>query len=136
MTACYVDTSAFYAYLVAGDRYHEPITAYLKDAIAAGRTLFSSSLVLGELLGLLQIRHGLAAASRFMADVYPLVMWRWVDRRMFDDIWPLVESEGRRGFTVVDASAVTCIRERPGSVCVAVDSGLAGFGFEIVPQPS
>jgi predicted nucleic acid-binding protein len=130
---CYVDTSAFYAYLVVEDRYHQPVAEYLTSAVAARRTLFSSSLVLGEILGLLQIRHGLEAAARFMADVYPLVMWRWVDRGMFEDIWRLVQSQGKRGFTVVDASAVFCVRERAGSVCVAVDEDLADFGFQVYP---
>lgn len=130
---CYVDTSAFYAYLVVGDRYHQSVAEYLTSAVATGRTLFSSSLVLGEILGLLQIRHGLEAAARFMADVYPLVMWRWLERGMFEDIWRLVQAQGKRGLTVVDASAVLCVRERPGSVCVAVDEDLTGFGFQVYP---
>ncbi len=134
MTPCYVDTSAFYAYLVAGDRYHEAVTGFLTQAAREGRILFSSSLVLGETLGLLQIRHGIDAASRFMSDLYPLVVWRWVDRKMFDDVWRLVRSEDRRGFTVVDASAVTCIRERLGSVCVAIDDDLRRFDFEVYPH--
>ena len=132
--ACYVDTSAFYAYLVSGDEHHDAVASYLKRAVSEGQTLFSSSLALGETLGLLQFRHGLKAASRFMADVYPLVMWRWVDRKLFDEIWRLVDSEGKRTFTAVDASAVACMRERPGSVCVAVDADLARFEFEVFPE--
>ena len=133
MSSCYVDTSAFYAYLVRNDRFHGPVSHYFITAVSEGRSLFSSSFVLGETLGLLQFRHGVEAATRFMADVYPLVMWRWVDAKMFDDMWDIVRNSVRRSFTVVDASAVTCIRERPGSVCVAIDTDLTGFGFDVYP---
>lgn len=134
MTHGFVGTSAFYAYLVQDDRYHLPVRAVLTDAVSSGRVLASPSLVLGEILGLLQIRHGLEAAGRFMTDIYPLVLWRWVDRTMFAEVWRLVEERNRRGFTAVDASLVVSIRERPGSFCIAVDKDLSGFGFEVVPQ--
>ena len=81
-----------------------------------------------------QHRHGVDTAQGFISDIYPIVLWRWVDRKMFNDIWPLVESRNKRSFTVVDASAVTCIRERPGSLCVAIDDDLDGFGFEVYPK--
>lgn len=133
MSSCYVDTSAFYAYLVRNDRFHGPVSDILSRAVSESRPLFSSSLALGETLGLLQFRHGVQAAERFMTDVYPLVMWRWVDAKMFEDVWDIVRSTGCRGLTVVDASAVACIRERAGSVCVAVDTDLTGFGFDVLP---
>lgn len=131
---CYVDTSAFYAFLVSGDRYHVPVKEYLKRSLKEGIHLFSSSFVLSEILGLLQIRHGVDAARRFMMDVYPVVQWRWVDSKMYQEIWKLVISEKKRSFTVVDASAVVCVRDRPGSVCLAVDADLERFDFEVVPQ--
>jgi len=133
VSSCYVDTSAFYAYLVRNDRFHGPVSELMSSAVSEGRSLFSSSFVLGETLGLLQFRHGVEAAERFMTDIYPLVMWRWVDAKMFDDVWKIVKDSGRRSLTVVDASAVTCIRERAGSVCVAVDTDLKGFGFDVLP---
>jgi len=133
---CFVDTSAFYAYLIAGDRFHEPVAACLREAIGEGRTLFSSSLVLGETLGLLRIRHGIGAAGKFMSEIYPLVVWRWIDEAMMGRIWNLVETQQKRSFTVVDASAVICIAERPGSVCVAVDEDLRAFHFEVFPKLS
>jgi hypothetical protein len=105
----------------------------MSRAVSESRPLFSSSFVLGETLGLLQFRHGVQAADRFMTDVYPLVMWRWVDAKMFADVWDIVRSSGRRSLTVVDASAVACIRERAGSVCIAVDTDLSGFGFDVLP---
>lgn len=131
---CFVDTSAFYAYLVAGDRYHEAVAKYLTEAVEAGKVLFSSSLVLGKTLGLLQTRHGVDAAARFMTTIYPLIAWRWIDQDLFPEIWRLVQAVGARSFTAVDASAVVCIAEHPGSVCVAVDDDLRAFGFEVFPK--
>ncbi len=131
---CFVDTSAFYAYLVPGDRYHEPVAAYLRAVISKGGMLFSSSLVLGETLGLLQIRHGIGAAGKFMTEIYPVVVWRWIDEALMLRIWNLVETQQKRSFTAVDASAVVCIEERPGSCCVAVDDDLRAFDFEVCPS--
>jgi predicted nucleic acid-binding protein len=129
----YIDTSAFYAYLVQNDRYHQPVATCLISAVSEGRALFSSSLVLGEILGLLEFRQGLEAASRFMTDVFPLVLWPWVDAPLFDSLWCLVREKQRRRLRLVDARAVVCIRERPGSVCVAVDDDLRRFEFDVLP---
>ena len=68
-----------------------------------------------------------------MTDVYPLMMWRWVDAKMFADVWDIARISRRRSLTVVDASAVACIRERAGSVSIAVDTDLTGFGFYVLP---
>lgn len=130
---CYVDTSAFYAYLVAADRHQEPVRQFLGDALHRGARLFSSSFVLCETLGLLDRRHGRAGAAAFLDDVFPVVEWRWVDEVLFEAIRLIHARRRRRGFTIVDASAVACIAERPGSLCVAIDDGLRGLGFEVHP---
>jgi predicted nucleic acid-binding protein len=109
-----VDTSAFYAFLVARDRYHCPLRDFLGRAVERGDALFSSSFALCETLGLLQARHGLRAARVFMERVYPIVEWWWIDERLFSRIWRLANEHGRRGLTAVDASAVACIEDRPG----------------------
>jgi predicted nucleic acid-binding protein len=130
---CVVDTSAFYAYMVSGDRFHEVVKEYLSSAVRAGEVLRSTSLVLGETLGLLQTRHGFAAAARFMDAVYPIIEWRWVDDSLFDEAWRVAATRNARSFTIVDASVVACIREHPGTVCVAVDDDLAAFEFAVEP---
>jgi hypothetical protein len=48
--------------------------------------------------------------------------------------WALVAASGKRGFTVVDASAALCIAERRGSACVALDEDLRGPGFDVLPM--
>ena len=86
----FIDTSAFYAYLVKKDRYHEPVRSYLENATRKGRIFFSSSFVLCETLGLLQVRHGLPGVRLFMEKVHPLIEWRWIDEVLFQHIWHLV----------------------------------------------
>ncbi|MFH1436445.1 MAG: PIN domain-containing protein [Pseudomonadota bacterium] len=133
MIFCCVDTSAFYAYLVESDRFHEPVAAGMIEAVKNNRTLCSTSFVLCETLGLLQIRHGMAAAGLFMERLYPLVEWIWVDELMHQRMWELVRARKKRGFTIVDASVVACVEQRPGSVCIAVDKEMEKFGFEVLP---
>ena len=132
--ACVIDTSAFYAYLVAPDRFHPVVSELLSGLVGKGERLVSTSFVLGETLGLLQIRHGRRAAEIFMRQVYPLVQWRWVDEAMFTRCWQIVREHPRRGFTIVDASVVACLEEHPRSVCVAVDEDFKEFSFVLLPE--
>jgi len=128
-----VDTSAFYAYLIEGDRFHGLVSACIREAATRDEKLVSTSFVLSETQDLLQVRHGLKAAKVFMDRVYPAVEWRWVDEDMFGRMLKIHAGQKERGFTIVDASVVACIEERPGSACLAVDEGLSGFGFEVLP---
>ncbi len=132
--ALVLDTSAFYAYLVEKDLYHEPVSRILVEALQAGERLYSSSFVLCETLGLLQIRHGPKAAGVFMDKVFPVVEWRWVDQALFARMWELAREQSRRWFTLVDASVVACIEQLPGSTCIAVDDGLRAFDFPVLPS--
>ncbi|MBN2493352.1 MAG: type II toxin-antitoxin system VapC family toxin [Deltaproteobacteria bacterium] len=131
--ACVIDSSAFYAYLVAADRHHRAVAGALSGLVREGERFFSTSFVLGETLGLLQIRHGSKAAEVFMHKIYPLVEWRWVDETLFSRIWQIASESPSRGFTIVDASVVACLQEHPKARCVAVDKGFERFGFPLLP---
>lgn len=133
MSLC-VDTSAFYAYLIERDRFHESVSGCIRHAVEDGEELLSTSFVLSETLGLLQIRHGLEAARLFMDRIYPALEWRWVDDALLERMWRIHVSRSERGFTIVDASIVACIEDRPGCACLAVDDGLRGLGFEVLPE--
>ena len=133
MTVC-VDTSAFYAFMVQRDSNHVKIRRFFVDAFERHDELISTSLVLGETLGLLQHRHGVDAARRFIENIYPAVSWRWVDENLLSNAWQILEERNRRGFTIVDASVVAAVRERPGCVCAAFDPDLGRFGFEVLPS--
>lgn len=132
MSAC-VDTSAFYAYLVSSDDHHGAVRKELERRVGSGDALFSSSFVLCETLGLLQMRHGTKAVQTFLSRIFPLVRWRWVDEPLFVEICRLLQGRTSRTFTSVDASCVACVQERPGSDCIAVDEDLRGFGFDVYP---
>jgi predicted nucleic acid-binding protein len=132
MSSC-VDTSAFYAYLVPQDHGHRAVRMELEGRARRGETLFSSSFVLCETMGLLQARHGSAAVTTFVGNVFPMVEWRWVDEALFERICQILSGRTSRAFTSVDASCVACVLERPGSDCIALDEDLKGFGFEVHP---
>ena len=131
--SAYVDTSAFYAYLVAADGNHAAVSAWFVEAVRVGTSLFSSSFVFAETHGLLQIRHGRPAAAAFTEKVAPRVEWRWVDDALLRRALVAHAEKPGRGFTLVDACGVVCVRDRPGSVCVALDSDFEGRGFDVVP---
>lgn len=134
MTVC-VDTSAFYAFMVQADSNHRKIGKFFAKVFERHDELISTSLVLGETLGLMQHRHGVDAARRFMQSIYPAVSWRWVDSGLLREAWRILDEKNLRGFTIVDASVVAAIAERPGCACAAFDPDLTGFGFEVVPGP-
>ena len=54
-----VDTSAFYAYLIEGDRFHGLVSACIREAATRDEKLVSTSFVLSETQDLLQVRDGL-----------------------------------------------------------------------------
>lgn len=132
MSAC-VDTSAIYAFLVPQDRHHDAVRTELERKARRGEMLFSTSFVLCETLGLLQMRHGLRAVQTFLERVHPLIAWRWVDEALFVEIRRIMQARPSRGLTSVDASCIACVRERPGSACIAVDDDLRGLGFDVLP---
>lgn len=132
--ACVIDTSAFYAYLVAGDRFNAETTELLTGLVKKGERLVSTSFVLSETLGLLQVRHGLQATEIFMRKIYPTILWRWVDQAMFSRMWQISRDHHLRGFTIVDASVVACLEEHPGAACIALDEDFRVFGFPLLPE--
>ena len=58
---CFVDTSAWFALLMAADQYHAAVRAEYALAHSEGGIFITSSLVLGELHTLLLARTGTAA---------------------------------------------------------------------------
>jgi predicted nucleic acid-binding protein len=107
----------------------------LRQLVEKGERLYSTSLVLGEILGLLQLRHGFVASVAFMENIYPLVQWRWVDQPLLARIWQIAQDNSRRGFTIVDASVVACLEEHPQATCIALDRDFEGFDFPLLPAP-
>ena len=132
MTVC-VDTSAFYAFMVQRDSNHRRSRELFASAFEQREELISTSLVLGETLGLLQHRHGVGAARRFVESIYPAVSWRWVEARLMQKAWQILDERNRREFTIVDGSVVAAVKERSGCRCMAFDPDLKGFGFEVLP---
>ena len=79
MNTTFVDTSAFYAAMVADDPHHGRARDIL-GAIREGRaTLVTSSYVLHETVALLQGRIGVDAVRAFHRGFGPLVRTVWID---------------------------------------------------------
>ncbi len=130
----FVDTSAFYALLVASDDAHAAVRAALARVLDAQRPLWTTSFVIVETMALLQHRIGLSAARDFDDEVLPVVRVRWVDEALYrlgtDRLW----REDRRHLSLVDTVSFEFMRTEGISSVLAVDPHFAAAGFRVLPE--
>ena len=129
----FVDTSAFYAFLVANERSHDSVRAAFARCLEQSRPLWTTSFVIVETMALLQHRLGLAAARDFDEDVLPVVRVAWVDellyRRATDRLW----REDRRQLSLVDCVSFEFMRAEGLQTALAVDPHYTDAGFDVLP---
>jgi predicted nucleic acid-binding protein len=74
----FVDTSAFYALLVASEENHKTAARVFESLAADDVTLVTSNYVVLETVALLQSRLGLPSVRAFEQDILPVVELAWV----------------------------------------------------------
>jgi predicted nucleic acid-binding protein len=129
----FIDTSAFYAYLVNTDESHAAVRSALARLLRDGRPMWTTSFVVVETMALLQHRLGVGAARDFDEEVLPVAQVRWVDeslyRRGIDRLW----REDRRHLSLVDAISFEFMRMEGLGTALAVDPHFSDAGFRVIP---
>jgi predicted nucleic acid-binding protein len=127
------DTSAFYALLVRTEADHEAVRGAFARLIESGRPIWTTSLVLGETMALLQHRIGLDAARDFDEEIVPWLSVCWVDVDLYrlgvDRLW----REDRRQLSLVDCVAFEFMKLKSVTTAFAVDPHFREAGFELLP---
>jgi predicted nucleic acid-binding protein len=124
-TECYVDTSAFIAFLDRSDSYH----ALFRRQFAKPPSLVTSALVVAEGHGWFLRRYDQRRAMQFLAFLaaLPMLTVRGFDAEELAKAETVLKKYGDQGLTLADAHGVAIIRERRVKACWSTDRHL-GFG--------
>ncbi len=127
----FIDTSALYAYLDAGDTDHETASRAFAGLRQERRVVHNYILV--ETEALVRARLGVAASSRFHAELVPVLDVEWVTAELHEVALSSLRAAGRRGLSLVDCVSFEVMRRRRIDTAFAFDDDFATAGFRIVP---
>ena len=129
----FVDTSAFYALLVASERDHCAVLDAFRAAAERGRRMVTTNYVLVETAALLQHRIGLPPVRDLEDRILPLITVHWVSSELHQRaVERLFRTDKRRvslvdvvSFAVMDAEGLTDV--------LGLDPDFATEGFRLLP---
>jgi uncharacterized protein len=127
----FIDTSALYAYLDAHDAEHRAATQAFASLRPEGRVVHNYILV--ETEALVRARLGVAASSRFHAELVPVLDVEWVTAELHDVALSSLRAAGRRELSLVDCVSFEVMRRRRIDVAFAFDDDFATAGFRLIP---
>jgi predicted nucleic acid-binding protein len=125
----FVDTSAVYALLDAGDSNHE--RALRATARLLGKELVTHSYVVVELVLLVRRRLGADAAARLIDEVLPAIEVTDVDASLRSRALVAFRAATGSAVSLVDRTSFEFMRQRGIRRAWAMDSDFATEGFEL-----
>lgn len=132
MDAVFVDTSAFYALLVADDRKHAAAVAALERLRVREAELVTSPFVLQETISLLQARIGMPAVRAFVTRIVTGLRIEWVDEDLFRGALTALLAADSRSISLTDWTSFEIMRRSGIREAFAFDEDFAARGFELV----
>ena len=129
----FVDTSAFFAVLDAGDENHEAARTAWDRLLADREDLHTTNYVLVETAALLQSRLGLETLREFAADVLPVVDLHVVDEGQHRSAFHAQLVASRRRLSLVDCASFECMRRIGLDRVFCFDPHFTEQGFSVVP---
>ena len=130
----FVDTSAFYAVLDAGDVNHGAAKAVWERLLSEREELHTTSYVIVEIAALLQGRLGLEALREFAADVLPILQVHYVDEGHHRSAFHALLVASRRQLSLVDCVSFESMRRSGLDRAFCFDSHFAEQGFAMLPE--
>jgi len=127
---CYVDTSAFIAFMDRSDSFH----ALLRRLFSAPPLLATSSLVVAEGHGWFLRRYDQQRAIQFLAfiDVLPGLTIRGFDATELTKTGSIVKKFSDQDLTLADAHGLAIMRELRIGCCWSTDRHLGLDGVSLV----
>jgi len=131
-TECYVDTSAFIAFLDRSDSYH----ALFRELFSDPPPLVTSALVVAEGHGWFLRRYDQRRAIQFLAflEELPKFSVRPFDQAQLDRAAVLIKKFADQPLTLADAHGLVLLRERRIRICWSTDRHLGLTGVPSVIQ--
>jgi predicted nucleic acid-binding protein len=125
----FVDTSALYALLDAGDSNHE--RAVRTSERLLGEELVTHCYVVVELVSLVRRRLGPEAAARLIDEVLPALDVTDVDASLRSRALAAFRAATGSAASLVDRTSFEFMRERGMRLVWAMDSDFAAEGFDL-----
>lgn len=128
-TECYVDTSAWIAFLDRSDSYHSLFRTLFSDP----PPLVTSALVVAEGHGWFLRRYDQHRAVQFLnfLEVMPALTVRTFDSEELVKVSQLVKKFADQKLTLADAHGLAVMRERRNSICWSTDRHLGLTGVRL-----
>lgn len=131
----FVDTSALYAVLDAGDPNHAD-AARMFRTLAPTEPLLTHNYALVESISLTQRRLGMDAVDTLVDDLLAPVDVAWVDEDLHARAVSAMVAARRRHVSLVDWTSFTLMRRRSVTSAFVFDADFAERGFATVPPAS
>ncbi len=132
MSAIFVDTSAWYAFLVENDRHHARAKRIGHTLLDQEDRLVTHSFIVCEMAALLQARLGLDALEQWNRIWLPLVEIIWVDAALYQHAIANALAAGRRQVSIADHLSFALMRQTEITTAFAFDSHFTQFGFKVL----
>jgi uncharacterized protein len=126
----FVDTSALYALLDAGDLAH-PRAARGHERLH-GEAMVTHAFVAVETISLVRRRLGVRAAERVIDELLPLVDIDEVDRSLREEVTRTYRASVSSAVSFVDQVSFAFMRQRGLTRAWAIDQDFETAGFELV----
>jgi predicted nucleic acid-binding protein len=129
-TECYVDTSAFIAFLDRSDSYHQ----LFGRLFSSPPPLYTSSLVVAEGHGWFLRRYDQRKAVQFLAfiEAIPDLTVRGFDGLDLPGVTRIIKKFADQSLTLADAHGLAIMRERRIGCCWSADRHLGLDGVPLV----
>lgn len=130
---CFIDTSAFLAFLDADDKNYLKAKKQWETLIFEEAALVCTNYVLVESFALIQHRFGLAATRVFQEDVVPMLTIEWVDESIHWEGTMGVLTAGKKKISLVVCVSFDVIRRLGIKFVFTFDKHFKEQGFTCIP---
>ena len=127
---CFVDTSAFLAFLDRDDDNHSNAAEIWKLLLCGSASLATTNYVVVEILALAQRRLGLQAVRAFQGSIKPVLTVHWVDSGLHEAAVAGLLSQSRRRLSLVDCVSFEFMRRSGITHYFAFDRHFGEQGFD------
>ncbi len=129
----FIDTSALYAIMDAGDDFHDRAKDYFSEIVEKDIILNSSNYIIVETIALVQNRLGISAARLFINNILPVINLCYIDKSIHDIAINNLLSLPDSKISLVDFTSFKIMRDLEIDSVFTFDRHFKKQGFEILP---
>lgn len=132
MNRLFVDTSGWYAFLVAREKAHQTVQSLLLDQNVE---LITSNTIFSELFTLLMSRGYESVALSFGDKLHSgnICAIHRISESDEEESWKILKQRRGRGLSYTDATTIALMKRLAFTQLVTLDQGFQEFGLEIFP---